>query len=56
MLQKLELEMQHDTAQLTYNDESEVAGAVVMMLKGDNSSRVIDEVKERIIQIRKTLT
>ncbi len=40
---------------LTYNDESEVAGAVVMMLKGDNSSRVIDEVKERIIQIRKTL-
>jgi cobalt-zinc-cadmium resistance protein CzcA len=40
---------------LTYNDESEVAGAVVMMLKGENSSRVIDEVKERIIQIRKTL-
>jgi Cu/Ag efflux pump CusA len=40
---------------ITYNDESEVAGAVVMMLKGDNSSRVIDEVKERIIQIRKTL-
>ena len=40
---------------LTYNDESEVAGAVVMMLKGDNSSRVIEEVKERIIQIRKTL-
>ena len=40
---------------ITYNDESEVAGAVVMMLKGDNSSRVIDEVKERITQIRKTL-
>jgi cobalt-zinc-cadmium resistance protein CzcA len=40
---------------ITYNDESEVAGAVVMMLKGDNSSRVIDEVKERIVQIRKTL-
>ncbi len=40
---------------ITYNDESEVAGAVVMMLKGDNSSRVIDEVKERIKQIRKTL-
>ena len=32
-----------------------MAGAVVMMLKGDNSSRVIDEVKERIVQIRKTL-
>ncbi|MCB9074242.1 MAG: CusA/CzcA family heavy metal efflux RND transporter [Chitinophagales bacterium] len=40
---------------ITYNDESEVAGAVVMMLKGDNSSRVISDVKERIIQIRKTL-
>jgi heavy metal efflux system protein len=40
---------------ITYNDEGEVAGAVVMMLKGDNSSRVIKDVKERIIQIRKTL-
>ncbi len=40
---------------ITYNDEGEVAGAVVMMLKGDNSSRVISEVKEKIIQIRKTL-
>ena len=40
---------------ITYNDEGEVAGAVVMMLKGDNSSRVIKEVKEKIIQIQKTL-
>ena len=40
---------------ITYNDEGEVAGAVVMMLKGDNSSRVIKDVKEKIIQIRKTL-
>ncbi|HET6225602.1 MAG TPA: CusA/CzcA family heavy metal efflux RND transporter [Bacteroidia bacterium] len=40
---------------ITYNDEGEVAGAVVMMLKGDNSSRVISEVKEKITQIRKTL-
>ncbi len=40
---------------ITYNDEGEVAGAVVMMLKGDNSSRVIQDVKEKIIQIRKTL-
>lgn len=40
---------------ITYNDEGEVAGAVVMMLKGDNSSRVIKDVKERIVQIRKTL-
>lgn len=40
---------------ITYNDEGEVAGAVVMMLKGDNSSRVIEDVKEKITQIRKTL-
>ena len=40
---------------LTYNDEGEVAGGVVMMLKGDNSSRVIADVKEKIIQIQKTL-
>jgi cobalt-zinc-cadmium resistance protein CzcA len=40
---------------MTYNDEGEVAGAVVMMLKGDNSSRVIVEVKKRIMQIQKTL-
>ncbi len=40
---------------ITYNDEGEVAGAVVMMLKGDNSSRVIKDVKERIVQIKKTL-
>ena len=40
---------------ITYNDEGEVAGAVVMMLKGDNSSRVIKEVKEKISQIKKTL-
>lgn len=40
---------------ITYNDEGEVAGAVVMMLKGENSSRVIEDVKEKIAQIRKTL-
>ena len=40
---------------MTYNDEGEVAGAVVMMLKGGNSSEVIKNVKERIIQIEKTL-
>ena len=39
----------------TYNDKGEVTGAVVMMLKGANSSRVIEQVKERIDQIRKTL-
>ncbi len=38
-----------------YNDEGEVAGAIVMMLKGDNSSIVIKNVKEKITQIEKTL-
>ncbi len=40
---------------ITYNDESEVAGAVVMMLKGENSSRVIKDIKDKIEQIKKTL-
>lgn len=40
---------------MCYNDKGEVAGAVVMMLKGANSSEVIKNVKERIAQIQKTL-
>ncbi|PJJ79549.1 CusA/CzcA family heavy metal efflux RND transporter [Mucilaginibacter auburnensis] len=40
---------------MCYNDEGEVAGAVVMMLKGANSSKVIKNVKDRIAQIQKTL-
>jgi len=40
---------------LTYNDEGEAAGAVVMMLKGGNSNEVIENVKERITQIEKSL-
>jgi cobalt-zinc-cadmium resistance protein CzcA len=40
---------------MCFNDEGEVAGAVVMMLKGANSSAVIRNVKERISQIEKTL-
>ncbi len=40
---------------VTYNDQGEVAGGVVMMLKGANSSLVIKDVKDRIDQIRKTL-
>lgn len=40
---------------MTYNDKGEVVGALVLMLKGANSSLVIDKVKERIEQIRKTL-
>lgn len=40
---------------ITYNDQGEVVGAVVLMLKGANSSFVIEKVKERIEQIKKTL-
>ncbi len=40
---------------MTRNNEGEVVGAVVMMLKGANSSKVISNVKERIKQIEKTL-
>ena len=38
-----------------FNDEGEVAGAVVMMLKGENSSTVIKKVKAKIEAIQKTL-
>ena len=40
---------------MCYNADGEVAGAIVMMLKGANSSEVIDNVKSRIEEIRKTL-
>jgi len=40
---------------MVYNDKDEVAGAVVMMLKGANSNEVIKAVKERIVQIESTL-
>lgn len=40
---------------MTYNGKGEVAGAVVMMMKGANSNEVIGKVKARIEEIRKTL-
>lgn len=40
---------------MTYNGEGEVAGAVVMMLKGANSNEVIQKVKDRVEEIQKTL-
>lgn len=40
---------------MTYNDKGEVAGAVVMMLKGENSSAVIKRVKDKIAEIQKML-
>ncbi len=40
---------------LTYNNEGEVSGAIVMMLKGGNSNVVIEDIKERIAVIQKSL-
>lgn len=40
---------------MVYNDEQEVSGAVVMMLKGANSNEVIGNVKEKMALIQKTL-
>ncbi|MBB6500194.1 CusA/CzcA family heavy metal efflux RND transporter [Pedobacter cryoconitis] len=40
---------------MTFNDQGEVAGAVVMMLKGENASVVIKRVKDRVAEIQKML-
>lgn len=40
---------------MTENGNGEAVGAIVMMLKGANSSKVIGNVKERIAEIQKTL-
>lgn len=40
---------------MTRNTEGEVTGAIILMLKGANSSKVITKVKEKMIQIQKTL-
>lgn len=40
---------------MTYNTEGETVGALVLMLKGANSSTVIQNVKQKIIEIQKTL-
>jgi cobalt-zinc-cadmium resistance protein CzcA len=40
---------------MTRNDEGEVVGALVLMLKGENSAKVIKNVKEKIAAIEKTL-
>ncbi|MFM1930179.1 MAG: hypothetical protein RL387_1507 [Bacteroidota bacterium] len=39
----------------TYNADGEVAGAVVMMLKGENSKKVIEAIKDKIAVIEKSL-
>ena len=38
-----------------FNAEGEVAGAVVMMLKGENSKKVIEAIKNKITAIEKSL-
>lgn len=40
---------------MTYNGTGEVVGGVVLMLKGANSSTTINNVKERVEQIKKNL-
>ncbi len=40
---------------MTYNDEGEVTGGIVLMLKGANANDVIKDVKARMAQIEKTL-
>ena len=40
---------------LTVDDKGEAVGGIVLMLKGANSSEVIDLVKERVAQIEKNL-
>lgn len=40
---------------MTYKDEGEVAGAVVLMLKDANASKVVKDVKLKIEQIKKML-
>lgn len=40
---------------MTYRNEGEAVGGIVLMLKGENSNAVIRNVKEKIEQIKKTL-
>lgn len=40
---------------MTRNGQGETVGGVVLMLKGENSVRVIKDVKERMIQVEKSL-
>jgi len=40
---------------MTRNGEGEVSGGVVMMLKGENSAKVVDAIKEKIPVIQKSL-
>src|ERR1041385_2404679 len=40
---------------MAYNGQSEVVGGIVLMLKGENSNAVVSRVKEKIVQVNKSL-
>ena len=40
---------------MAYDGKSEVVGGIVLMLKGENSNAVVSRVKERIVQVNKSL-
>jgi cobalt-zinc-cadmium resistance protein CzcA len=40
---------------LTFNGDKEAVGGIVMMLKGENSARVVSRVKEKMETIQKSL-
>ncbi len=40
---------------MTFNNEGEVVGAIVLMLKGENSNAVVNRVKQKMEQIKKNL-
>jgi cobalt-zinc-cadmium resistance protein CzcA len=52
-----EVQLGHATryGAMTYNNEGEVTGAIVFMLKGENSNAVVHRVKDKIKQIERTL-
>ncbi len=40
---------------MTRNTEGEVVGGVVLMLKGENANQVVGRIKERMVQVRRSL-
>ena len=40
---------------MTYNDEGEVSGAIVLMLKGENANEVIGNIKQKLDKIQESL-
>ncbi|TDS10985.1 CusA/CzcA family heavy metal efflux RND transporter [Sphingobacterium paludis] len=40
---------------MTFKDKGEVAGAIILMLKGENANEVVQQIKLRLAEIEKTL-